>query len=320
MNRMRTGLIAAGLVAFCTGASAQKLDESLFDGRKGSEFDLNSAMGQLLADLDERRSEQSGFQVSFQFSWMVAPEGFAYEDALNILMRTAEIMYPDWTPNQEADFSQSIYNSGLYNQFAQENRAARPWGLRLAWVSEDVLPVSLSIGAGQMGIDYYIEGRLPEDDVIGLNANQVRAVTFIHEYFQNKSDFGNVWNFPDMSPPPAFGAYYLEAGIGKRVHPLASLFVHYRQPVGVGAQVRSDLLAENTAFDNPVVTIRDGAAAHFGPIFTIQAQYHGRFMEWGIERVVRTTPYGSWPDNLISNGAIPFDGRSHTELSVGLRF
>ena len=316
----RKALLAAGILSTASIASAQKLDESLFDNSRNSNFNLSAAIDQLLSDLDVHRSEQKGFQLSFQFSWMVAPEAYAYEEGLEILTRTADLMYPDWTSNESSDFVQTLRNSGKYYSFAESNRAARPWGLRMAWVSEDLLPLSLSVGAGQMGIDYYMEGRLPDNSVIGLNANQVRAVTFIHQYFQNKADYGQIWYSPDITPTPPFSAYYLEAGLGKRVHPLASLFVHYRQPIGVGPQVRSELLAENTAFDEPVVTIRDGASAHFGPIFTIQAQYHGRFMEWGLERVVKTAPSGSWPDNLISNGAIPFQGRSHTEISIGIRF
>lgn len=317
----RVNSLLALALAAGSAVSAQKLDESLFVQESGNTFSFGEMFEEVLYDLDQRRAEQSGFQVSFQFSWLVAPEAFDYSDGLNILTRTAEVMHPEWSNSEANDFSQSLSNSGLWNRFSNGNRAARPWGIRLAWVKEDLLPLSLSAGFGQMGVDYYIEGRLADDASIGLNANQLRAVTFVDDYFRMKEQFGNVWWFPqDPKTPDPFSAYYVEAGIGKRVHPLASLFVHYRQPLGVADRIRSGLAAENTAFDEPTVTIRDGASAHFGPIFSIQAQYHGRFMEWGLERIIRTAPTGTWPDYLIENGAIPFDARSHTELSIGLRF
>lgn len=300
----------------------QKLDEALFNAQNSSGMDLSSAWSAYVSETEALRADQMGFQVSLQFSWLVAPAGFEYNDGLNILTRTGKVLHPEWSENQANDFSQVISNSGIWHRFSDNNRSARPWGVRGAWVSESLLPISLSLGAGKMGIDFYIEGRLTADDSpIGLNAHQLRAVTFIDDYFRMQEEFGSVWWFPqDPSTPEPFSAMYLEAGIGKRVHPLASLFLHYRQPIGVANQIRSNLAAENTAFDEPTVTIRDGADAHFGPIFCVQAQYHGKYLQWGIERVTRWSPTGTWPDYLVEHGAIPFQNQSHTELSIGIRF
>jgi hypothetical protein len=310
-----------GFVFMAHVANAQKLDEGLFEQGSSSSWDMRSSIEQLMADLDANRNSQMGFQVSFQFSWMVAPEGFAYEDGLNIITRTSRLLYPGWSESQANDFSQTMSNTGLWNRFADENRAARPWSFRFAWVDETTLPLSLSFGVGQMGLDYYIEAQDVEGSAIGLNAHQVRATTFISDFHRLKEEFGNPWWFPqDPRTPDALAAWYLEGGVGKRIHPLASLFVHYRLPIGVADAVRKDLNAENTAFDEPRVTISDAAEAHFGPVVSVQAQYHGRFMEWGIERVMQIAPSGSWPEYLIENGAIPFQSRSHTEVSVGIRF
>ena len=71
---MKAAAVAASLAVVASGAWAQKLDENLFDASGGKEFDMGSAYDQLMADLTEHRVEQMGFQVSAQFSWMVAPD------------------------------------------------------------------------------------------------------------------------------------------------------------------------------------------------------------------------------------------------------
>lgn len=321
MNPMKShfshGMWAAGLVLLTQLAAAQKLDENLFDASSGKAFDMESAYDRLIAELSGHREEQMGFQVSAQFSWMVAPEAFAYEDGLNILRWTAKEMN-NWTSDQANNFAESLNWSGVGSDFSQQNRAARPWGLRLAWVEESVLPVSLSVGAGQMGLDFYIEGRRTSDStVIGLNGQQLRAVTYLQHY----ADLGNdPWNHPGLNVPETISVPYLEAGIGKRVHPLASLFVHYRQPVGASNRIRTAFNNANAGWDDPSIYLRNDAPVHYGPIFTVQAQYHGRFMEWGLERVVRMAPVGTWPAYLQENGAMPVEGAAHTEVSIGLRF
>jgi hypothetical protein len=314
---IKAAAMAASLAVVASGAWAQKLDENLFDASGGKEFDMESAYDQLMADLTEHRAEQMGFQVSAQFSWMVAPEAFAYEDGLNILRWTAKEMY-NWNSNQANNFAESLSWSGVGNDFSQQNRAARPWGIRFAWVEESLLPVSLSLGAGQMGLDYYIEGRRTSDStVIGLTGHQLRAATYLQHYADLGSD---PWNHPGLNVPSAISVPYVEAGVGKRVHPLASLFVHYRQPVAASSRIRNAFNAANAGWDDPTLYLRDDAPVHVGPIFTIQAQYHGRFMEWGLERVVRMAPTGTWPTYLQENGSMPVQSGAHTEVSIGLRF
>lgn len=308
---------AVACLAVTWGASAQKLDENLFQNQRGSEFDIESAYDQLMADLNEHRAAQKGFQVSAQFSWMVAPEAFPYEEGLNILRWTAREMY-NWNSNQANNFAESLNWSGVGDNFSQKNRAARPWGIRIAWVEESVLPLSVSLGVGQMGLDYYIEGRRTADSsVVGLNGHQVQAATYLQQYEDLGSD---PWNHPGLNAPDPISVPYVEAGVGKRVHPLASVFVHYRQPVAASKRIRDTFNAANAGWENPAVYLRDDAPAHFGPIFSVQVQYHGRFMEWGLERVVRTAPSGTWPTYLMENGAMPVAAAAHTEVSIGLRF
>jgi hypothetical protein len=303
--------------------AGQRLNEGMFTGAEpAARPSLWSQYEALQDSIFVSKATQKGFTVTFHFSWSLL-ESFDTRSNFQSIRDVVEKTHPEWGPTQVENHLYPMQYGPLQGSLPSLGAAGRPRGVRLSWVAEELIPVTLTLGTGMTPVFGYVEGTLSDGTTTaGFQSDELRWVSYLDDFARLRNIY-NSWYWPDNDRPvmpQRIEMPYLEWGVGKQLNPVWGVQALHRIPLGMGKRIFDAHNQRNVRFENPTVSITEGARFHGGQHFSGLLTCRGRHLVWSLEGAWITAPSGTWVDYLLEKGANPISGRSYLVSGVGFVF